>query len=263
MDEDASSPPEMSSFQAIKALYGNISDLNKKRKLEVEQLDLPSAKHKCWDQGCSTPVLAPCENKTPEIESVDLPRNKFFEKRDKRSSYEEPESQFESAKGSNSFTEDADSEMSVHDETSLETKYEKFNDRPSTSSANQEFPVSQDNKNHLDGLTVSHHGEDKGKSIVGIEEHRSEYIDEEPQFSETLEEHLLEFGCHLGYTCSEYGNDCSQQCAAKEEDEFFGLIRGNYVLSSGQLSMNEETQSAPRKPTIDQEFEEYFSSLMM
>ncbi|XP_024038558.1 protein FAR-RED-ELONGATED HYPOCOTYL 1-LIKE isoform X2 [Citrus clementina] len=52
----------------------------------------------------------------------------------------------------------------------------------------------------------------------------------------------------------------------KEIGETLDSKEGNpnvYVLSSGRWSHNQETQSGKRKPTIDQEFEQYFSSLML
>lgn len=200
----------------------------------LEQLGLPSPKHKYRDRGRSTLVLLSNKNTSPEIGLEELPINEIHQKKDEESSYEELESQFESAKGSNSFTEDGDSAMSVHEEASCRPKYNKFGDGPSTSTAYPEYAVSQEKEYYSDDVTVSCRVGDAGNSIVGTGEGSSQYIDDGFQLCETLEEHLLEFGCHL-----DCGDGCSKQCADKEIEQLFGVRQDNYVLSSGGWNTNE------------------------
>lgn len=68
---------------------------------------------------------------------------------------------------------------------------------------------------------------------------------------------------------AEYVKDSSDdQSIDKEFEDFLfsnGVNPDKYVLSSGRLLLNEEAESStkPPPPTIDQEFEEYFSALML
>lgn len=208
---------------------------------------LPSQNHKYADEGCSTLVLVPRKNKSQEIVLEDLARSKLNEKRDEGSVYEGPVSEFVSAKGSISLADDEDHAMSFKGKARFQPKYKKFDDWSSTSNANPEPAVANENKYYSDGPTVSRQGGDKGKSIVGMGEDSSRHIDDESQLCKTLKEDLLEFRCQLGYGCSEYGNDCSKQYAAdKEMEEYFGLGQDNYFLSSGYWSKNEGNFSAAR-----------------
>ncbi|KAK4759623.1 hypothetical protein SAY87_022754 [Trapa incisa] len=235
MDEDDCNPLEISRFQAIEGIDSKTVDLKKKRKLGLEHLDLPWPKHRYGDRGCSNLIPPSSENKSLELCSRGLPTDEIEEKMSGDSTNEESESHYESAKGSNSIAEDIDSAMADREEDKLRPGYIKSGDRPST----------------LTG--------DKGKSIVGTGEGSSQYSDGGYQSCETFDEQLLEFGYHLD------GEDnCSKQSAVTEiEEEPFGLRQVNYILSSGRWNTNEETGAVPRNPTIDQEFEEYFSSLMM
>ncbi|RYR62126.1 hypothetical protein Ahy_A04g019487 [Arachis hypogaea] len=78
-------------------------------------------------------------------------------------------------------------------------------------------------------------------------------------------EHLLELENYAGHAYSEDGKGA--ELAIEEEFEDFLLSNGvdpnMYVLSSGRRNVNREAQSSTRPPTIDQEFEEYFSMLML
>uniref|UniRef100_A0A9I9CG83 Protein FAR-RED-ELONGATED HYPOCOTYL 1-LIKE-like n=1 Tax=Cucumis melo TaxID=3656 RepID=A0A9I9CG83_CUCME len=71
------------------------------------------------------------------------------------------------------------------------------------------------------------------------------------------EEDLLEFGT-LGHSCI-YEECCSgsAQSLLLPTDS-----KQNFVLSSGRWSVDSETESKTVKPTIDQEFEQYFSVLL-
>nr|XP_029153723.1 protein FAR-RED ELONGATED HYPOCOTYL 1 isoform X2 [Arachis hypogaea] len=70
---------------------------------------------------------------------------------------------------------------------------------------------------------------------------------------------------YAGHAYSEDGKGA--ELAIEEEFEDFLLSNGvdpnMYVLSSGRRNVNREAQSSTRPPTIDQEFEEYFSMLML
>lgn len=207
-------------------------------------MDWRSLKRKCWEHGRIMSEKVTSENKSQGIGSDDLTRSEVNDKRDEGIGTEESVLQYESAEGGNSFADGISSAISLQGEASFQPKYRKCGDTPSTSIANPECFVSDEKKYYSDDLRVSRQGGDKGKSIVRMGEGSSRCIDDESQICETLEEHLLEFGCRLGYTCSEYGIDGSNQCEDKEIEELFGLGQENFILSSGQWNTNEGNFSA-------------------
>lgn len=75
-----------------------------------------------------------------------------------------------------------------------------------------------------------------------------------------------EVGLRMGeQECSSSGHD-SDEDASKDpiiDEENEGVPRASYVLSSGRLSLEQEARLGRRAPTIDRDFEEYFSSLML
>ncbi|RYR15809.1 hypothetical protein Ahy_B04g072755 isoform B [Arachis hypogaea] len=79
-------------------------------------------------------------------------------------------------------------------------------------------------------------------------------------------EHLLELENYAGHAYSEDGKDGAELAIEEEFEDFLlsnGVDPNMYVLSSGRRNVNREAQSSTRPPTIDQEFEEYFSMLML
>ncbi|KAL0316339.1 UNVERIFIED_CONTAM: protein FAR-RED ELONGATED HYPOCOTYL 1 [Sesamum radiatum] len=73
-------------------------------------------------------------------------------------------------------------------------------------------------------------------------------------------------GPSLNYDCSEYRNEDIEQRTEKELENLLysnGVAPGNYVLSSGRWSVNQDTQHEGKKLTIDKEFEQYFAMLML
>ncbi|KAL1321578.1 protein FAR-RED ELONGATED HYPOCOTYL 1 isoform X1 [Arachis hypogaea] len=71
---------------------------------------------------------------------------------------------------------------------------------------------------------------------------------------------------YAGHAYSEDGKDGAELAIEEEFEDFLlsnGVDPNMYVLSSGRRNVNREAQSSTRPPTIDQEFEEYFSMLML
>lgn len=257
MEEDKASPSDLSSFQAIKSR--NIVDLSKKRKHLSEHCELPLPKHKCLDGGFD-PVLLSEYDANPDIE--DLPA--FRIKRPTEGGCNHDESQPESAKGSNSFSEDSDTAMSAYGGFNLGPDIAVITSGASTSSVKWAWNSSQDMPHYSSAdkaiMRVDNNNVDNNN---GVGKHDPPDQDNELQM--LLEEQLLEFGCHMGYT-SEYANDCLDTCATEEvEDSIYSNASkpDNLVLSSGRWNTNHDTLHGTRKPTIDQEFEDYFSTLMM
>ncbi|KAK6943634.1 hypothetical protein RJ641_024736 [Dillenia turbinata] len=247
-------PSEINSFHVQKASNINLVDLNKKRKLQAEYFGLPSSKHLCITQ-----VLAPIENSISEENHEHEGINMHIEEKTAGVSSEdglEPES----AKDSNSVSEDSDFVMSVNAESKLNPDPEYVKgctyDWPSTSF----HFVGNKLRNTLQSF------ENKTLCVTGKEpaieggDFDSQFRDDElDHIPKDLEEQLN----YLESICSEYGRE---QCADEEiQDMLFtnDTNQNNYVLSSGRWKVNEENQVGARKPTIDQEFEQYFSMLML
>ncbi|GMY14508.1 protein FAR-RED ELONGATED HYPOCOTYL 1 isoform X1 [Fagus crenata] len=243
MNENNHNTSEFDSFLVNKALKNGIVDLNKKRKLHAEQLGLPTPKHKCWDRSFASEAVTVFD-KSPEAESF---CTHIINGKTEGATMVDDESEPESAKGSNSFGGDSDSAMSTYDEAKLQPEYTKpylFN-MPSTSSDYTHYSLGS-SKDTLASLSGGHPPTHRDGLQASEEEHR-------------------EFGNHVDYNCLEYGESI-EQCTDKELEDILysnGVNPNTYVLSSGRWEVNQDAQSGTRKPTIDQEFEQYFSMLML
>lgn len=74
--------------------------------------------------------------------------------------------------------------------------------------------------------------------------------------SPNFEEQELDFG----------ENEIKQPKDEESLDDFFcpnGVIPDNFVLSSGRWNLNQDTEQGTEELTIDKEFEQYFSMLML
>ncbi|KAI4364150.1 hypothetical protein MLD38_020280 [Melastoma candidum] len=166
-------------------------------------------------------------------------------------------SQVESAKDSNSFPDEADTAASGFAEVGWGHGHAMGKDRASTSSAKwhacdylQEMADVSDAEKGL----IS---EISGRRFNSFFSSRGENPhDCGLQMRQMLEEKLLEFGVGLALGCPEYANECQGQLANNEAE-------GSSYMLSGKSRVTEEPLTGPKKPTIDQEFEEYFSTLMM
>jgi hypothetical protein len=217
------------SFHVNKGLGNNIADLNKKRKLQAGQLDLPIRKHKCWNRSFASEHVSVFE-RNPELESIFPP---IITGKTEGATVEH-ESETESMKDSNSFGGDSDSVMSSY-EANLPLQYPKTSlfDKPSTSSVNSDSSSSK----HAHSSFGSR--KDKLASLIG--EHPPPHLDGLQGFK-NLEEQLLEFCNEVDYTCSEYGNDRIEQCTDKELEDIpcsNGVNPNMFVLSSGRWSVNQ------------------------
>ncbi|KAF5750927.1 hypothetical protein HS088_TW03G01267 [Tripterygium wilfordii] len=256
MDEDNRDPSEIDSFYGNQTVDASIADLSRKRKLQAEQLGLPLPKHKCSTHHISSEPL-------PELKINSVVEDLYAQiiKGNAERVALDDNSELESAKGSNDFPGDSDSSMSVHGEAMIDTEIEKIwpCDRPSTSSYNL---VSTRLKNpYCSSENTAIAKRDAGKE--GRSFHGGE-LDPHNDYDGLQGLPFLEYGSHVDYVCSEYGKD------GKEPDEEMENIltskevnRNIYVLSSGRWNVNQEAKEVTRKPTIDQEFEQYFSMLML
>ncbi|KAL2336592.1 hypothetical protein Fmac_011038 [Flemingia macrophylla] len=228
MEESKDNPSQVNRFQVdgIEMHNLNIIEWKKKRKFQSDQLDLLRPKHKCW-VGSFPSDHASMFDENPVLEDM---HNDTVER-----------SEPESAKDSNSFIEDSDTAMSVNEDAKQEADCENsylYVNRVSYSE-DEEF---------VDG------------------EYIPPYNDTNSQALNNHEEDLLGLGSFSAHECSEYAKDSNEYPVDKEFEDFLfssGVNSNVYVLSSGRWTVNEEAQSSSRPPTIDQEFEEYFSMLMI
>ncbi|KAF8402940.1 hypothetical protein HHK36_011033 [Tetracentron sinense] len=247
------------SFLVNNAFRANVVDLNKKRKLQDEQLGLPLSKHKCLDRSYSSEHESPFAE-DPEADEV---FNTCIIKENFEKGHGDEGSEPESEKDSNSFAEDSDFAMSANAERKFEPDYPKTYryDQPSTSSGSC---GSNSFKNTVSSFV--------GKTIMETNAGKEIFMDSEPnpmnleEFLNT-EDQLPGFGKYTNYICSEYRNGEIEQCSDEDPEDMMlysnGVTSNMYVLSSGRWSVNQENQVSVRKPTIDQEFEQYFSMLML
>ncbi|XP_072070445.1 protein FAR-RED ELONGATED HYPOCOTYL 1 isoform X3 [Arachis hypogaea] len=225
MEETEESPSQMNRLQ-VDGMYGiSFAEFNKKRKLQSDQLDLVRPKHKCWvGSFCSEHASMSDENQV--LESV---HNQMVKIRTDAAFLDE-RSEPESAKDSNSFMEDSDTAISVNKEAKLDVD------------------------TYLYGYIC--------RELIFPSSYRGSYL----QVFNDNKEHLLELENYAGHAYSEDGKDGAELAIEEEFEDFLlsnGVDPNMYVLSSGRRNVNREAQSSTRPPTIDQEFEEYFSMLML
>ncbi|CAI9301483.1 unnamed protein product [Lactuca saligna] len=188
-----------------------------KRKSQNEDLNLPVSKHTCLEKSVS-----------PSNFQSDISHSRF--------------NQTESAKDSNNFFEDADSVMSIYNDSENELPYLKISpyDHHSSSSVNWSGRVFDTSVNSVD---------------------RSE--------TKSFDEASYDF--YMSQNFEEEELDCGENETKQMEDEealenFFcsnDVIPDNFVLSSGRWNVNQDGQQGTEKLTIDKEFEQYFSMLML
>ncbi|KAK3016405.1 hypothetical protein RJ639_007052 [Escallonia herrerae] len=226
-------------------LHTSVVYMNKKRKFQTEQSLLPMPKHKCFGGGFNSDRDSPSN------------RNLEAEKFCSYGGVRDDESEPESAGDSNSIAEDPDSVMSVSGEakTNLKDVQTCPYDWPSTSSVNWGGNSFKSSLYSLDSrsLTKSSSHTEKLPYIDGAQSSHDQDFDFHTSLN--YEDHLLEFE-----------NESFEQGTDKGLEDIIysnGVIPNNFVLSSGRWNAHEETQQGTKKLTIDKEFEQYFSTLML
>ncbi|KAJ8754261.1 hypothetical protein K2173_002161 [Erythroxylum novogranatense] len=261
MDADNSDPSGFTSCLANFGLNSHMTELNKKRKLQNEQLGLPISKHQCWGHRSPVGCLEKLEE-SQEIEDICLQ----LEKENADGLAMDGDPSYESVKDSNSFMGDSESVSSVCEESKFESEASKIcsSDTPSTSSFNWGSSSFKLSRCSSDNKTTVNPGTDElayvgGKIVI-------HHLNHGFQMCQDLEDSSLEFGSNEGNIYPEYDKEMIESCTDKELDNILYSNTANpniYVLSSGRWNLNQESQPGTRKPTIDQEFEQYFSELML
>ncbi|XP_058099313.1 protein FAR-RED-ELONGATED HYPOCOTYL 1-LIKE-like isoform X2 [Magnolia sinica] len=249
MGQDKENPYEISS-----------PDSNKKRKLQEGQLGLPSPKHKFRDRSCGSHDNSPITGQMKD--NLHACTNEGKTDSEDYGGLE----QCESVRDSNNYTGSSDTAMSI-DNTEATEKYERRptkshpHDWPSTSSGS--CSINSDGNSLYDPTS----GTMDKANTRGLM-HGGEDLDHTNSKAVTLEDHLAGFGTNYAdFICEENENDRNEQPLDAAADEMMiysnGVAQNLYALSSGRWSINQDARLGARKPTIDQEFEQYFSMLML
>ncbi|KAK1311879.1 hypothetical protein QJS10_CPA07g00159 [Acorus calamus] len=258
MAEDEDSPSETNSFHICEEISTN-NCLNKKRKLKNEQLGLPSPKHKFGE-------------KSPTTEDSETGESPIKNKID-----EQPEG---SVKDSNSIVGGYHTLMTLdvggESQTQTTNTHHHYVNQnllnwPSTSSINnnafKDLIYSLESRSVHKPNDNDDDNEDDDDEISECKE-ISEYADEmmdEPEFP-GLEDQIPGFGKYNDYLYPRIMNrvnEISPEIACVEDIYSNGVNSNLHVLSSGRWNLNQAKRLGTRRPTIDQEFEQYFSTLML
>ncbi|KAL8526898.1 hypothetical protein ACS0TY_015951 [Phlomoides rotata] len=106
------------------------------------------------------------------------------------------------------------------------------------------------------------------KSLYSIENRSSttKASSKKPESTSVIDYELLEYESHGDCSFSEYQFDGVENCPNTDLEDLLysnGVDSSNYVLSSGRWPVGQESREKTKKLTIDKEFEEYFSMLML
>ncbi|KAK6146907.1 hypothetical protein DH2020_017819 [Rehmannia glutinosa] len=215
-----------------------IAYLNKKRKIQAELLEMPLPKHVCWAQ---------------RLKYESSSGSSTEQKKVKSSIFARTESDPESAKDSYSY-----------DDSKTYLSYPKPHSsfEPSTSSASWDDSSSEINLYSLESRSLTKASSSKSEPLSVCEELHDCGLHLSDNYEDHL--HLQECDNHADCSCSEYQTYGIELYKDLDESLYSnGVGPSNHVLSSGRWSVNQDSQQGTRKPTIDKEFEEYFSMLML
>ncbi|TKY63306.1 hypothetical protein E2542_SST13177 [Spatholobus suberectus] len=257
MEADIQNPSQGYRFCVDGVHETNIIEWNKKRKLQSDQLDFLRPKHRCW-VGNSSSEHALIFDKNPALESMQIYVLKGRADADS--------SESESVKDINSFSEDSITVNSVNEEGKLVADSAKTYQygRPSASLVGWDGYNVKDNHYSLDESVVDKGCSGEAETSVDKECNPS-YHYADLQALKNLEQQILEIESRSDHVYREYAKDSTEESIDMEIEDLFsnGENRNMYVLSSGRWNVNQEAQSSTTPPTIDQEFEQYFSMLML
>ncbi|GFY93236.1 hypothetical protein Acr_08g0016320 [Actinidia rufa] len=145
----------------------------------------------------------------------------------------------------------------IYDESKLDSAKDRDNfgggTDPSISSSNRPSHLSVS----LDDISVTKSRADKKKAPYIGGEHDYALDDFGVHPCASFDDHLLEY-----YSCLEDGNDDNMERLVNMElDDMLNANKAG--PSTTFVPSNQETQLSPKKLTIDKEFEQYFSTLLM
>lgn len=223
-------------FNKVRFVY---SEWNKKRKLQGEQLGMPSSKHKFRDRFCGAEIESPITDDKEAKDNVHICPNEDETDGESGGRIEG----CESVKDSNSFVEESDTAtMPVDSEakpnTEIGTNYLEWPSISSSSSSiknyrsNCYFPAGID---IITGEQSTHASNEANPAILGDDLQLGGF----PSSEDHLNEHRMNY---YDLLCSEYKNNGKEQgseIAAEEMMLYSNDVTSNlYVLSSGRWSVD-------------------------
>ncbi|XP_010937591.2 uncharacterized protein [Elaeis guineensis] len=258
MDEGIGKPPLIPSIHSTEELSPSRVELNKKRKLqyELDDLGLPSPKHKFGDRFNTSGRGSLTEERPKRVEN--LLKEISIEIRDGLEQLEDSDDD------SNSSIEDYDQTEGYVTAMALDIDAESgksfgkvvIQDWPSTSSNSFNSNIL---KSSIDFLNM--------RNMIEAN-NREQAEGDGRQFDigcETMEQRGPE--CEIcDHLFAEFGKSASEHLDATTKDEMLysnDVAPNAFVLPSGSWSTGHDARLDARKPTIDQEFEQYFSMLML
>ncbi|XP_016499384.1 protein FAR-RED-ELONGATED HYPOCOTYL 1-LIKE-like [Nicotiana tabacum] len=259
MEEDMIISAHINSVDMNKVLPTSLAYFNKKRKFQAEQLGIPLPKHLCSYQS-----YAGCSSSPTGKEAKDSLA--FMIKAENNRRGQDDDSEPESGKDSNSFIGDADSVTSGEAKINPGCLKSCSSDQASTSSFNWGGNWPKNALYSLESRSVTKLTPDRPEQPPTGGEWDTLHRGSGCHPSLDYEEHLLEFGNHGDCTCAECRTEGIEMSTEKELEDLLysnGVNPNNYVLSSGRWPVNQDPEPGPKKLTIDKEFEQYFSMLML
>ncbi|KAF9595492.1 hypothetical protein IFM89_000580 [Coptis chinensis] len=262
MEEIDQNPSQIHRFIVSKILHANVVDMSKKRKLLDMPLSSPIRKKKFWDKSRDSEFQTPFEE-DPEAEEVST--TKKMEVNNEEVHHGAESVQMVSAGDSNSFVEESDCAMSQYTKSKFETQSLSMcpDDQPVNSEP--EFPkVSDCDKPSTSSGICDNNSKDR---LYSLDNRSIKKLCVEEEKLPFIEDEHLEFGYHADYIYSDHGTGQMEECLDTESKDALlysnGASSDLFILSSGRWKINQDAQAGMRKPTIDQEFEQYFSMLML
>ncbi|KAF5206296.1 hypothetical protein FRX31_004115 [Thalictrum thalictroides] len=251
---------EFHSFLVSKILRENCIDLSKKRKLLDKQLSLPIPKYKYGERIPGSEHLSPL---VEDLELEDILQTWMRKVKSNTVDHDIESTLPHSVIDSNSFVEESDCAMSQYTETKSETEFPDVCIHPAKSK--REFPevCAGDEPSTSSGSCGSNSFNNTLYSLDNRSFKKLRVGKDETLFTDDQD---LEFAYHADYACADNKTGETKECMDTDAEDVMLYSNGPsdlFVLSSGRWNINKDAEAGMRKPTIDQEFEEYFSMLML
>jgi hypothetical protein len=214
----------------------SLSYLDRKRKFQAEQLGIPQSKHVCSNQTYALGY---------DLLSNPNPKDQVFYriivKPELTGRAIADELEQESAKDSNSVGADADSMISESGEAEYQWYSEEHSfDQPSTSSVNSRGILSKNPQHSSESRSATKLSNKMETSSIE-KQHNHNHPNFGLRSSMNYEDHLLEFGGHADFSCSEDRTSFEDYTDKELERKLYsnGVTSNNFVLSSRRWTVNQ------------------------
>lgn len=235
LNQSYNDPPEITRAITYQGMNPDVEKL-KKRKFfagETEESSLPAAKHKCYKAAINSEDNSLFTNSNDEENaSCDM---------------DEMDTQVDSGQDSNSFPGDSQSSPRVKFHKSSR-KRDAYDDIGASTSCSTSIKGKSQN-----GSFYSESGFEEDMGLTRGEK--------SPRLDVGWDDDDFLGDCITAEHCSE--NDQQKAEGLEEFLSSSGMNPNLYMLSAERWSLDQEAQLGRQKATIDQEFEQYFSTLML